>query len=85
MKYINKSTGVILEPKSEMVIEQLEKSADYAVFEEVQSEQVDPGEKPISKMNKDELIAYASNAGIQVPEGANKAEIIELIKAVVNE
>lgn len=82
MKYINKSTGVILEPKSEMVIEQLQKSADFAVFEEVQAEQE---EKPIGKMNKDELTAYANNAGIQVPEGATKADIIELIKAVAND
>lgn len=82
MKFINKSTGVILEPKSDMVIEQLQKSADFTVFEEVQAEQE---EKPIGKMNKDELTAYANNAGIQVPEGATKADIIELIKAVAND
>lgn len=82
MKFINKSTGVILEPKSDMVIEQLQKSADFTVFEDVPAEQE---EKPIGKMNKDELTAYAGNAGIQVPEGATKADIIELIKAVAND
>jgi hypothetical protein len=33
-----------------------------------------------SKMNKEELIALATEKGLVVPEGATKAEIIELVK-----
>ena len=33
MKFINKRTGVILEPRSRMVEDQLRKSAEYAPYE----------------------------------------------------
>lgn len=36
---------------------------------------------PLSKMNKDELLKVAQDAEIAVPDGATKAEIVELIKA----
>ena len=37
--------------------------------------------KPLSKMNKDELLATAQAAGIDVPDGSTKAEIVEMIQA----
>lgn len=66
-------TGAILEPNSEMVAEQLR---NYDGQEAAQGD-----EKPLSKMNKDELLKVAQDAEIAVPDGATKAEIVELIKA----
>lgn len=79
MKFKNTTTGVILEPKCDMVREQLEKSPDYAPYDGQDDAQ--NGQKSLSKMNKDELLAAAQAAGIVVPDGAKKDEIIELIQA----
>lgn len=79
MKFKNKQTGVILEPRSEMVLEQLRKSDDYDAYDGQEAAQ--GGEKPLAKMNKDDLLKAAQEAGIAVPDGATKAEIIELIQA----
>lgn len=79
MKFKNKQTGVILEPKNEMVQEQLRKSEDYTPYDGKAAGQ--GGQKPLSKMNKDELLAAAQAAGIDVPDGATKDAIIELIQA----
>jgi hypothetical protein len=62
-----------------MVEDQLRKSAEYAPYEPQKA--ADEGEKPLSKMNKDELLKVAQDAEIAVPDGATKAEIVELIKA----
>ena len=69
-------TGAILEPNSEMVAEQLRKNPSFVVYDGQEAAQGD--EKPLSKMNKDELLKVAE---IAVPDGATKAEIVELIKA----
>lgn len=82
MKFKNKQTGVILEPRSEMVLEQLRKSDDFAPYGQ---EAAQGGEKPLAKMNKDDLLKAAQEAGIAVPDGATKAEIIELIQAAKGE
>ena len=79
MKFINKRTGVILEPRSRMVEDQLRKSAEYAPYEPQKAE--DEGEKPLVKMNKAELLEVAQAAGIAVPDDATKAQIVELIQA----
>lgn len=79
MKFKNKQTGVILEPRSEMVLEQLRKSDDFDVYDGQEAAQGD--EKPLAKMTKDDLLKAAQEAGIAVPDGATKAEIIELIQA----
>ncbi len=79
MKFKNKQTGAILEPKNEMVLEQLRKSEDYTLYDGKDAGQGGP--KPLSKMNKDELLAAAQAAGIDVPDGATKDAIIELIQA----
>lgn len=79
MKFINRRTGVILEPRSPMVEDQLRKSAEYAPYNDQKA--ADGGEKPLAKMNKDELLAAAQAAGIDVPDGSTKAEIVELIQA----
>lgn len=79
MKFKNKQTGAILEPKNEMVLEQLRKSEDYTPYDGKDAGQNGP--KPLSKMNKDELLAAAKAAGIDVPDGATKDAIIELIQA----
>ena len=70
-------TGAILEPNSEMVAEQLRKNPSFVVGQEA----AQGDEKPLSKMNKDELLKVAQDAEIAVPDGATKAEIVELIKA----
>lgn len=79
MKFKNKQTGAILEPKNEMVLEQLRKSEDYTPYDGKDAGQGGP--KPLSKMNKDELLAAAQAAGIDVPDGVTKDAIIELIQA----
>ena len=79
MKFKNKQTGAILEPKNEMVLDQLRKSEDYTPYDGKGAGQNGP--KPLSKMNKDELLAAAQAAGIDVPDGATKDAIIELIQA----
>lgn len=79
MKFKNKQTGVILEPRSEMVLEQLRKSEDFDVYDGQEAAQGD--EKALAKMNKDDLLKAAQEAGIAVPDGATKAEIIQLIQA----
>ena len=79
MKFIKRSTGVILDPKADMVVEQLQKNPDFVSYEGQNAAQSD--EKSLSKMNKDELLKTAQDAGIAVPDGATKAEIVELIKA----
>lgn len=79
MKFKNKQTGVILEPRSEMVLEQLQKSEDFDVYDGQDAAESD--ERPLSKMNKDDLLKVAQDAGIAVPDGATKAQIIELIQA----
>ena len=72
-------TGAILEPNSEMVAEQLRKNPSFVVYDGQEAAQGD--EKPLSKMNKDELLKVAQDAEIAVHDGATKAEIVELIKA----
>lgn len=79
MKFKNKQTGVILEPRSEMVLEQLQKSEDFDVYDGQDAAEGD--ERPLSKMNKDDLLKVAQDAEIAVPDGATKAQIIELIQA----
>lgn len=79
MKFKNKQTGVILEPRSEMVLEQLQKSEDFDVYDGQDAAEGD--ERPLSKMNKDDLLKVAQDAGIAAPDGATKAQIIELIQA----
>lgn len=78
MKFKNKQTGVILEPRSEMVQEQLEKSEDFEVYDGQDDAQ--GGERPLSKLNKDDLLKVAQEAEIVVPDGATKADIIKLIQ-----
>lgn len=45
MKFVNKRTGVILEPRNSMVEEQLRKSTEYAPY----SEQKEQSDEPESK------------------------------------
>ncbi len=63
-------TGAILEPNSEMVAEQLRKNPSFVVYDGQEAAQGD--EKPLSKMNKDELLKVAQDAEIAVPDGATK-------------
>lgn len=82
MKFINTRSGVILELASDAVADQLRKSQDYKPYDGQNDAQGgdNGGEKPLSRMNKEELLAAAQAAGVEVPEGATKAEIIELIQ-----
>lgn len=83
MKFINTRSGVILEPASETVVEQLRKSPDYKPYDGqngAQGGDKDKG-KPLSRMNKEELLAAAQAVGVEVPEGATNAEIVDLIQA----
>ena len=79
MKFKNKRNGVILEPNSAFVAEQLMKSPDYSPYEPQKA--ADEGEKPLAKMNKAELLETAQEVGIAVPDDATKAQIVELIQA----
>lgn len=78
MKFINRRAGVILEPGSPMVEDQLRKSADYSPYEPQKA--AEGAEKPLAKMNKAELLEAAQAAGIAVPDDATKAQIVELIQ-----
>ena len=83
MKFKSKITGAILEPASDVVVEQMKKSPD---FEEVDDTQAPAqtggaeGKKDLKKMKVDDLKAYAADLGITVPDGAVKADIVALIE-----
>lgn len=79
MKFINRRNGVILEPKSRLVEDQLRKSADYTPYDPQTA--AEGAEKSLAKMNKTELLEAAQAAGIEVPDDATKAQIVELIQA----
>ncbi len=79
MKFINRRTGVILEPRSPMVENQLRKSAEYTLCDSQKA--ADGVERPLAKLNKTELLEIAKTAGIAVPDEATKAQIIEMIQA----
>ena len=72
-------SGAILEPESGVVAEQRREDPSFGVYDGQEAARGD--EKPLSKMNKDELLKVAQDAEIAVPDGATKAEIVELIKA----
>lgn len=80
MKFRINTTGSIVEPNDETVLEQMKNSPFYTAIPDAQ-EGDNEGVKPLSKMNKDELLAAAQAAGIDVPDGSTKAEIVELIQA----
>lgn len=86
MKFINTRSGVILEPASDTVADQLRKSPDYKPYDGQKTVQGGEGEdkKPLTRMNKAELLAAAQAAGVDVPEGATNPQIIELIQASGN-
>ena len=86
MKFINTRTGVILEPASDTVADQLRKSPEYKPYDGQKDAQGGEGEggKPLTRMNKPELLAAAQAAGVEVPEGATNPQIIELIQASGN-
>lgn len=76
MKFKHNTTGTVLEPRSRMVEEQLAKSTEYSPYEDVPA-----GEKPREKMNKAELAEIAKAAGVEIPDGATKADILNLLEA----
>ena len=82
MKFKHIRTGAILEPHSDFVLEQFQKSPDLIPFDEPEPDAATGGDKPLSKFTKDELLEMAQEAGIAVPDGAKKAEIIDLIEAL---
>lgn len=51
--------------------------ADRKAFSEILEEKEQS--KPISKMNKEELLAEAEKQGVEVPEGASKTKLVELL------
>lgn len=82
MKFKHIRTGAILEPHNDFVLEQFQKSPDLVPFEEgTPVATPGGGDRPLSKLTKAELQAIAQGAGIAVPDGATKAEIIDLIEA----
>ena len=78
MRFINKRNGVILEPRNRTVEEQLRKSVEYTLYEPKTA--VEGAEKALSKMTKAELLEAAKAAGIDVPDDATKAQLVELVK-----
>ena len=84
MKFRINTTESIVEPNDETVLEQMKNSHFYTAIPDVEpdaQEGDNEGVKPLSKMNKDELLAAAQAAGIDVPDGSTKADIVELIQA----
>lgn len=77
MKFRNKETGAILEPRSAAVESQLRASPFY---EEYQEKPVT--EESLENMKKAELLALAEQIGVEVPEKATNTEIIALIKGM---
>lgn len=69
--------------KKKPVKEAVEEPADDAeenwdeVIDELQDDEV---EKPLSEMNKTELVAKAKELGIKIPAGVSNKELRELIK-----
>ena len=74
MKFKVNSTGAILETNNDFAIKQMEKSPNYEVVTE---------EKPqsYSRMKLEDLKTLAAERGIEVPESAEKADIVKLLKA----
>lgn len=92
MKFININTGAILEPSCEMVTAQLRKNPLYREYiPQVKKEPSPVKEKPpveyksLSKMKKDELLAVAQEAGLEVPGDATKDQIVKMINAARGE
>ena len=68
MKFRINTTGSIVEPNDETVLEQMKNSPFYTAIPDVEpdaQEGDNEGVKPLSKMNKDELLAAAQAAGIE--------------------
>lgn len=62
MKFRINTTGSIVEPNDETVLEQMKNSPFYTAIPDVEpdaQEGDNEGVKPLSKMNKDELLAAA--------------------------
>ena len=73
MKFKHIRTGAILEPHSDFVLEQFQKSPDLIPFDDPEPVAAPgDGDKPLSKFTKDELLEMAQEAGIAVPDGAKK-------------
>lgn len=83
MKFKSKINGAILEPASDMVVEQMKKSPDFEIVDDAQAPAQaggQDGKKDLKKMKVDELKAVAADLGIEVPDGAVKADIVTLIE-----
>lgn len=76
MKFQNRETGSVLEPRNEAVAAQY---ADNDLFE-IYVEAENAGERPLEKMKKPELLKLAVSMNIQAPEKATVADLIELIR-----
>lgn len=85
MKFRNKKTGSILEPRTALVEAQMLKCSDYEVVEEIVKEPAPAGEKPLNKLTKAELEALAAEKGIEIPEKATKDEIVKLLEGASEE
>lgn len=68
-----------LEEKNAKLLKSLGKAK--VVDDEVDLDIDEDTTKSLEEMKKDELIAYANELGIDIPGGATKAEIIDLIIA----
>lgn len=92
MQFVNKETGVLLEPKNELVKEQLEKDPRFvAVEQSVKAEAEkkklvnifrDEKEKPLSKMNRGELLEQAARLHLTIQDTATNKEIEKAIQGV---
>lgn len=56
--------------------EEVEGAAD----EPESADEAPPDHKPLGKMSKGELLDLAGNEGIEVPDGATKAELLEILE-----
>lgn len=56
------------------------RESDGAADPSVPDSGVDPAPKPLSRLKVDELRALAAQRGVQVPEGATKPDLVDLLK-----
>jgi len=68
------ATAPVTEPVAPAVVPEVAVAAPVAPVAET------PASKPVSQMNKEELLALAASRGVAVPEGATNAQLKALLK-----
>ena len=75
-------TGPFRDPHGDLFLKRFQRPPPLPPCDDREPGAAAGGDKPLSKFTKDELLGMAQEAGIAVPDGAKKAEIIDLIEAL---